>query len=101
MDSHSPAFPEVRDIIVETLSLDAGRASGLTPETLLFGGIPELDSLAVVGLAMALEERFGFVIDDSEFTAEIFETIGSLSDFVDRSMVSSSGGQAHERRAAS
>ena len=31
----------------------------------------------------ALEEHFGIVIDDSEFTGDIFETLGSLAAFVD------------------
>lgn len=74
---------QVRDVIVETLGIeDPGRiADASTP---LFGSIPELDSFAVVSLAMALESRFGFEIDDSEFTAEVFETVGSLAGFVDR-----------------
>jgi acyl carrier protein len=38
----------------------------------------------VVSLAMALETRFGFEIDDSEFTADVFETVGSLAGYVDR-----------------
>ncbi len=40
----------------------------------------------VVELAAALEDRFGLVIDDEEFTGEIFETVGSLADFVDRKL---------------
>jgi acyl carrier protein len=46
--------------------------------------MPELDSLAVVEMLSALEERFGFYIEDDEFTGDLFETIGSLSAFVDR-----------------
>jgi acyl carrier protein len=52
--------------------------------TPLFGSMPELDSFAVVNLAMALESRFGFQIDDSEFTADVFETVGSLAGYVKR-----------------
>lgn len=84
-DPQPSTFLEVRDLIAETLGLDENRRMALTPQTPLFGGIPELDSFAVVSLAMALEQRFGFEIDDSEFTAEIFDTVGSLCNFVDRS----------------
>jgi acyl carrier protein len=48
----------------------------------LFGSLPELDSMAVVAVITALEERFGFEVDDDEITAETFETVGSLSAFV-------------------
>lgn len=74
---------DVRDVIIQTLGIeDAGRiADASTP---LFGSIPELDSFAVVNLAMALESRFGFQIDDSEFTADLFETVGSLAGYVAR-----------------
>lgn len=46
--------------------------------------MPELDSLAVVELAMAIETRFGICIDDEDFSGELFETVGSLAAYVDR-----------------
>ncbi|HEY6630830.1 MAG TPA: phosphopantetheine-binding protein [Rhizobiaceae bacterium] len=74
---------EVRELIVQALCIeDAGRIPDAS--TPLFGSMPELDSLAVVNLVMALESRFGFRIDDTEFTADIFETVGSLAGYVDR-----------------
>lgn len=72
----------VKDVIVTTLGIEERRTS-LDAGTTLFGGIPELDSLAVVELAAALEERFGLVIDDEEFTGEVFDTVGSLATFID------------------
>ncbi|HZM54689.1 MAG TPA: acyl carrier protein [Acidimicrobiales bacterium] len=72
----------VKAVIVGTLGIE-DRADSLNASTPLFGSIPELDSLAVVELAAALEDRFDFVIDDSEFTGDIFETIGTLAAFVD------------------
>lgn len=84
MQAVSPYFPEVRNVIVEALGLEESRRAALMPDVPLFGGIPELDSFAVLTLVMALEERFGFTVDDSDFTAEIFDTVGSLSDFVEQ-----------------
>ncbi|MDI7860734.1 phosphopantetheine-binding protein [Rhizobiaceae bacterium n13] len=73
----------VKDVIIETLGIeDRGRIEGAS--TPLFGNIPELDSFAVLSLAAALESRFRFQIDDSDFTGEVFETVGSLAQFVDR-----------------
>jgi acyl carrier protein len=73
----------VRAVIVRTLGIE-DRAGTLNAFTPLFGSMPELDSFAVVELAAALEERFGFEIDGSEFTGEIFETVGSLAEFVEQ-----------------
>jgi acyl carrier protein len=72
---------EVRNILIDVLSLgDAGKA--LDAQSALLGSIPELDSMAVVNLITALEEHFGMVIDDDEISAGTFETLGSLSAFV-------------------
>lgn len=90
MQAVSPYFTEVRDVIAQSLGLNEDRRAALMPDVPLFGGIPELDSFAVLALVMALEERFGFTVDDDEFTADVFDTVGSLSDFVERSCA---GGQ--------
>jgi acyl carrier protein len=82
MSSTSAILDGVKDVIVGTLGIEERRAS-LDADTALFGGIPELDSLGVVELAAALEDRFGIVIDDEEFTGEVFESVGSLAGFVE------------------
>lgn len=73
---------DVKAVLVSTLGIES-RADSLSAQTPLFGSMPELDSFAVVELAAALEERFDFEIDDSEFSGEIFETIGTLAEFVE------------------
>jgi acyl carrier protein len=83
MNPGTSTFDQVKDVVVQTLGItDPGRIAD--PSTPLFGSMPELDSLAVVSLAMALETTFGFEINDDEFTAEVFETVGSLAGYVDR-----------------
>ena len=71
----------VKGVIVKTLGIE-DRAATLSASTPLFGSMPELDSFAVVELLASLEEKFGFEIDGSEFSGEIFETVGSLTEFV-------------------
>lgn len=83
MDAQASTLEEVRKLVVETLGIE-DRAAGMNASTRLFGSMPELDSFGVIELATALESRFGFEIDESEFTAEVFETVGSLADFVER-----------------
>ncbi len=77
MDVHR----EVLDLLDEVLSL-GGRARSFDDGTPLLGAIPELDSMAVVSLITAMEERFGFVIDDDEISGDTFATVGSLIRFV-------------------
>jgi acyl carrier protein len=71
----------VKAVIVKTLGIE-DRVATLNASTPLFGSMPELDSFAVVELLGSLEEKFGFEIDGSEFSGEIFETVGSLAEFV-------------------
>lgn len=72
----------VRKILDSVLNL-GGRAEGFDRSTPLLGHIPELDSMAVVTLITTIEEQFGIMVDDDEVSAETFETLGSLTDFVD------------------
>ena len=73
---------ELRSILKETLQI-GDRAGALDESTVLFGGIPEFDSIAVVSVVSAIEDRFGFVVEDEEINAETFATMGSLSAFID------------------
>ena len=73
---------EVKAVLVETLGIE-DRADSIDVSTELFGGLPELDSLAVLELITALEDRLGITVDDNDFNGEIFETLGSLTEFVE------------------
>jgi acyl carrier protein len=73
----------VISILARTLQL-GDRASKLDRDSPLLGAIPEFDSMAVVTVLTALEENFGFVVDDDEIEASIFTTVGTLMDFVER-----------------
>lgn len=72
----------VRTVVIEALELQQS-PDELTADTALFGALPELDSFGVVSLVGAIEDRFDITIDDDEFGAELFETLGTLTDFVD------------------
>jgi acyl carrier protein len=74
---------ETRRILDRALGLE-GRALGFADDTRLLGVLPELDSMAVVGVLTSLEERFGVVIGDDEIDGAAFATLGSLIDFVER-----------------
>ena len=79
---------EVRKILGSTLQL-GDRAAKLQRDTPLLGNLPELDSMAVVTIITAIEEHYGFAIEDDEITADVFATLGNLADFVEQKVKSS------------
>jgi acyl carrier protein len=83
MNFSQDTFDRVKVVIVKSLGIQ-DRADTLGASTELFGSLPELDSMAVVTLAVNLEREFDFEIDDEGFTGDVFETIGSLVEFVEQ-----------------
>jgi len=78
---NSAVLSQVLSILDEVLSLN-GRSSSFDRSTALLGALPELDSMAVVGLITALEEQLGLVVDDDDIDGDTFASVGSLADFV-------------------
>jgi acyl carrier protein len=72
---------DVIEILKTTLQL-GDNADSLNAASALLGAVPEFDSMAVVTVLTALEERFDITVDDDEIDAETFETVGNLVDFV-------------------
>jgi acyl carrier protein len=81
---------DVKAVLVTTLGIQA-RAETLDATTELLGSLPELDSLAVLELLAALEQRFGIRIEDEDVSGEVFETLGALTAFVAGKLVHSRG----------
>jgi acyl carrier protein len=75
-------FEDVRYILGDVLALGA-RKNSLKEDSALIGSIPELDSMAVINVLTALEEHFGFTVDDDEISAGTFESLESLVRFVE------------------
>ena len=71
-------------VVKELLQAATARddASTWSQDTPLLGHVAELDSMAIVTFFTALEEEYGVFIDDDEVSAELFETLGSLTEFV-------------------
>ena len=72
----------VKAVLRDTLDLGS-RADSFVAGTLLFESLPEFDSMAVVAVVLELEERFGVSIDGEDISAETFESVGSLSRFIE------------------
>lgn len=71
---NTATFDDVRTVIVDSRNLHVAPAD-LSAETALFGTLPELGPFGVVTLVGAFE--------DDEFGAELVETVGSVTTFVD------------------
>ncbi len=74
-------FNQVKTLVIHSLQLGE-RGTNLNAASQLLGAIPEFDSMAVVNIIAALEEHFGFSIEDDEIEADHFATLGSLTAFV-------------------
>lgn len=73
----------VIQILIEVFQFQ-NKGHQFSMDTPLLGAIPEFDSMAVVSIITALEDRFGFIVDDDEIDAAVFETVGSLVEFVEQ-----------------
>ncbi|MDO9091405.1 MAG: acyl carrier protein [Rubrivivax sp.] len=72
---------ELLKLVDSTLNL-GGRGLAFDDATPLIGAVPELDSMGVVSLLTAFEERLGFAVEDDEIDGSVFETFGTLLAFV-------------------
>jgi acyl carrier protein len=73
---------EVKTVVGSALQI-SGRVRQMDEDAPLLGAVPELDSMAVVTLITALEEHFDITVEDDEIGASAFETLGSLTRFVE------------------
>jgi len=71
----------IKQLLVETLFLD-----GVEPESIGDDDILEqtlgVDSVALFQVVAGLEEAFEIRIEDKDFNAEIFSTVGGIAGFV-------------------
>jgi acyl carrier protein len=74
------ALPTVINTLVDVLGVDPESLDASTP---LFGSMPEFDSLAIVEVISILEDRFGFEMDESDISLDVFGTVGSLASYLD------------------
>ncbi len=72
----------IKAILIEVLGLNPGKIT-IDKETRLLGSLPEFDSMAVVSVLTAIEDHFGIAVDDDEIDGALFETVGSLCQFVE------------------
>jgi acyl carrier protein len=82
MQPTSITVHEVKNVLISALGV-RDNARSLGPSTPLLGSLPELDSMGVLQLVHALEEHFQITIDEEDITEELFETLGTVANFID------------------
>jgi acyl carrier protein len=78
-------FDELKSLLVPRLKFDPRRAAEVAESTPLPKGVEGsigLDSLDFIELSIAIEERFGIVLDESEDVSAHFASFETLSRFV-------------------
>jgi acyl carrier protein len=85
MTDTDKVLDQLRDIFVQRLRFDAAQRDTLTAATALPKGVDGslgLDSLDFLEVALGIEERFGFVIDESGDVAPHFQSLGTLAAWI-------------------
>ena len=68
---------QVLDVVAESLGCTMD-VRAMQAEDALLGVLPELDSIGIVALITALEDRFDVHFEDDGLDAEVFATVASL-----------------------
>ncbi len=75
--------PEIKQLIISTLSLEDVSPEDIDPEAPLFNEGLGLDSIDALELGLALQKRYGVVLAaDSQETRQHFASVRALSAFV-------------------
>lgn len=78
MSERSQTDATLRAILCDVLGLEVDHVDRFDTDTGLFGHLPELDSMAVAGLLMEIEDRLDVMFDDEDLDGEILATYGGL-----------------------
>ena len=72
-------IPAIKTMIVERLFLNVAPEDIADTEPIMetYG----IDSVQLFEIVVGLEEEFGVVVEDEEFSLELFETVGKIAAF--------------------
>jgi len=73
---------KIKLLLRSELNVNASVMATSTSSTPLLGRGIGLDSVETMALVLSIEEEFGISVPDSDMTATLFETIGTLTDYV-------------------
>jgi len=73
---------QIKEMIVERLFLDVDPAAIGDDESLMESY--EIDSVNLFEIVVGMEEQFGISFEDEDFSVDLFATVDSLAEFVER-----------------
>lgn len=73
----------VRQAIVDALGLQIDPRV-IPDDEVIFGGGMGADSTAALEVVFAIEEAFGIEVDDEELRVDLFDSVSSLTNYVQR-----------------
>ena len=85
MNGAPPHEQELARLIVESLNLEEVKPEDIEPDAPLFGEGLGLDSLDMLELSMAVEQKYGVKLrSDDPDNAQIFSSLRQLSGHIER-----------------
>lgn len=76
-------IPEMKQLLIESLNLEDIVADDIDPDAPLFREGLGLDSIDALEIAMALQKKYGVVLEaSSSDTRQHFRSVRALADFV-------------------
>jgi acyl carrier protein len=82
LTDRSRLVADIIEVIVSAVNLKHLDRSTITESTSLTDGGLGLDSIDILEIIVALEQRFGVKIRDAETGRKVLRTIGTVADFV-------------------
>lgn len=73
---------QIKEMIVERLFLDVDPAQIGDDENLMENY--DIDSVNLFEIVVGMEEQFDISFEDEDFSVDLFATVNSLADFVDK-----------------
>lgn len=82
---------KIKQILISDLEIEPNMLAGCDSTTPLLGRGIGLDSVETLTLVAGIEREFDIQIDDDELTADLFQNIGSLVEYVLKKMTKLKG----------
>jgi acyl carrier protein len=84
---------KIKNILGDELAVSPSVLSTVKSSTPLLGRGVGLDSVETMALVLSIEAEFGISVPDTDMTATLFETIGTLTDYVLHKLSESKDGE--------
>jgi acyl carrier protein len=81
--SQSEIEAKIKEILISELRVEPQSFDGNSGNLTLLGRGIGLDSIEALTLVTAIEKEFGIEVSDAEFNVDLFESIRTLSAFIE------------------